>query len=432
MLRDKFKNYVRDKLKKYVKDYFKVHQDVKLIAVGGSVGKTTTKMAIGTVLSADKRIRLEENNHNTDFSAPLAILGVKYPENVNSAMAWLKVFKACKKRIKNPSDVDAIIQELGTDHPGEMEYFASFLKPDYGVLTGISPEHMEFFGSLDNVAKEEMTILNMSKMGLINQDDVDARYANLLTNKNVKGYGMLSGVQYQLKIDSFDIQKGYSASVVGPDGVNIAMDVNVFGRHSLKALAAAITIAKEMNVPTEHIIQGVSRMHPVPGRMQPLRGYNDSILIDDTYNASPVSIREALRFLYEEINSPQKIVILGDMNEMGIESKKLHEDVGELMDGNHIDWLVTVGELTRKYTAPIAKERGVNVMSFDSALSAGAFAKSKIEKGAVVLVKGSQNKIYTEEALKLMLHDIKDSQKLVRQSESWLEKKAEFFKTQSL
>ena len=94
--------------------------------------------------------------------------------------------------------------------------------------------------------------------------------------------------------------------MVGPDGVNIAMDVNVFGRHSLKALAAAITIAKEMNVPTEHIIQGVSRMHPVPGRMQPLRGYNDSILIDDTYNASPVSIREALRFLYEEINSPQK------------------------------------------------------------------------------------------------------------------------------
>ncbi len=432
MLRDKFKNYVRDKLKKYVKDYFKVHQDVKLIAVGGSVGKTTTKMAIGTVLSADKRIRLEENNNNTDFSAPLAILGVKYPENVNSVMAWLRVFKACKKRIKNPSDVDVIIQELGTDHPGEMAYFASFLNPDYGVLTGISPEHMEFFGSLDNVAKEEMTILNMSKMGLINQDDVDARYANLLTNKNVKGYGMLSGVQYQLKIDSFDIQKGYSASVVGPDGVNIAMDVNVFGRHSLKALAAAITIAKEMNVPTEHIIQGVSRMHPVPGRMQPLRGYNDSILIDDTYNASPVSIREALRFLYEEINSPQKIVILGDMNEMGIESKKLHEDVGELMDGNHIDWLVTVGELTRKYTAPIAKERGVNVMSFESALSAGAFAKSKIEKGAVVLVKGSQNKIYTEEALKLMLHDIKDSQKLVRQSESWLEKKTEFFKTQSL
>jgi UDP-N-acetylmuramoyl-tripeptide--D-alanyl-D-alanine ligase (fragment) len=432
MLRDKFKNYVRDKLKKYVKDYFKVHQDVKLIAVGGSVGKTTTKMAIGTVLSADKRIRLEENNHNTDFSAPLAILGVKYPENVNSVMAWLRVFKACKKRIKNPSDVDVIIQELGTDHPGEMEYFASFLNPDYGVLTGISPEHMEFFGSLDNVAKEEMTILNMSKMGLINQDDVDARYANLLTNKNVKGYGMLSGVQYQLKIDSFDIQKGYSASVVGPDGVNIAMDVNVFGRHSLKALAAAITIAKEMNVPTEHIIQGVSRMHPVPGRMQLLRGYNDSILIDDTYNASPVSIREALRFLYEEINSPQKIVILGDMNEMGIESKKLHEDVGELMDGNHIDWLVTVGELTRKYTAPIAKERGVNVMSFDSALSAGAFAKSKIEKGAVVLVKGSQNKIYTEEALKLILHDIKDSRKLVRQSEPWLEKKAEFFKTQSL
>ena len=93
MLRDKFKNYVRDKLKKYVKDYFKAHQDVKLIAVGGSVGKTTTKMAIGTVLSADKRIRLEENNHNTDFSAPLAILGVKYPEKVNSVMAWLRAFR---------------------------------------------------------------------------------------------------------------------------------------------------------------------------------------------------------------------------------------------------------------------------------------------------------------------------------------------------
>ena len=99
---------IQRKLEKSVKKYFTRHPEVKLVVVAGSVGKTSTKMAIATVLSQGLRVRLHEGNHNTEMSAPLAILGVSYPENVRSLKQWRVIFKAIKQRIKQPADVDVI------------------------------------------------------------------------------------------------------------------------------------------------------------------------------------------------------------------------------------------------------------------------------------------------------------------------------------
>jgi UDP-N-acetylmuramyl pentapeptide synthase len=107
-----FKKFIQSRLERAVKKYFIKHPEVHLIAVVGSVGKTSTKIAIGTVLSQSFRVRLHEGNHNSELSAPLAILGIDYPENIKKIGQWHAVFKAIRKRIKQPSDVDVIVQEL--------------------------------------------------------------------------------------------------------------------------------------------------------------------------------------------------------------------------------------------------------------------------------------------------------------------------------
>ena len=115
-----FKKYIKKKLQKYVVKYFELHPHVRLIVVAGSVGKTSTKRALGRLLSQRFRVRMHEGNHNSEVSAPLAILGINLPERLHSPLAWLGVFRAAHRRVYSPADVDVIIQELGVDHPGEM------------------------------------------------------------------------------------------------------------------------------------------------------------------------------------------------------------------------------------------------------------------------------------------------------------------------
>jgi len=124
-----FKRFIQKQLENSVRAYFKAHPEVKLVAVAGSVGKTSTKTAIATVLSKKFRVRMLNNNHNTHMSAPLGILGIEYPEeNVHSVMAWVKVLLAARKRISEPTDVDVIVQELGSDRIRNTWNFLATLK----------------------------------------------------------------------------------------------------------------------------------------------------------------------------------------------------------------------------------------------------------------------------------------------------------------
>src|ERR1044072_8595780 len=118
-----FKNFVQKKLEKYVVKYFQRHPEVKLIVVAGSVGKTSTKVAIATLLSQRYRVALHEGNHNTPMSVAAAILGIEYPKDVHSIGAWISVFRAARQRIKQPTGVDVIVAEIGADHPGDIAAF---------------------------------------------------------------------------------------------------------------------------------------------------------------------------------------------------------------------------------------------------------------------------------------------------------------------
>jgi UDP-N-acetylmuramoyl-tripeptide--D-alanyl-D-alanine ligase len=421
------KKYIQRKLEKYVRQYFAKHPDVKLIAVTGSVGKTSTKVAIGTVLSERFRVRLHVGNHNTHISAPLAILGIDYPKNVKSIVQWLIVFAAAKKRINSPSDVDVIIQELGSDRIGEVAHFGTYLKPDIGVITAVSPEHMEFFKEIDTVAQEELAVANFSKSALINRDDISEIYSKYLTNGNVNTYGTSSISEYHYVSQGYTAENGHKGAFVAPEWQeSVPVNIHVLGEHTLRPAIAAGAVAVKLGMSATEIANGLVKVRSLPGRMNILKGVENTTIIDDTYNSSPLAAESSLRELYK-LSVPQRIAVLGSMNELGQTSQVEHEAIGKLCDPNSLAWVVTVGSEAEKYLAPAARARGCQVKSFNNAVLAGAFVRGVLDHGAAVLFKGSQGGIYLEEAVKVVLHSADDEKQLVRQSAQWLSIKNKFF-----
>ena len=421
------KKYIQSKLERSVVTYFKKHPEVKLIAVVGSVGKTSTKMAIGTVLSQKLRVRLHEGNHNSELSAPLAILGVEFPANIKSLTQWWTVFGAVRRRIKQPTDVDVIVQELGTDGIGQIPHFGTYLTPDITVVTSVSPEHMEFFKTLDAVADEELAAANFSSFAFINRDDIAGAYAQKITNPNIATYGTTTQAEYRFETDDYTFQDGFKGNLIAPTmPTPIATTLNLVGEHSIRAAVAAGAVGLALGLSSEEISRGLEAIRPVAGRMNILRGVNQSIIIDDTYNSSPLAAASALRTLYQ-INVPQRIAVLGSMNELGDMSAAEHAAVGKLCDPIELAHVVTVGEDAANYLAPVARANGCHVVSFKSPLEAGAYVNKYLDEGAAVLFKGSQGGIFLEEAVKMILHSTDDDKHLVRQSPAWMAKKQKFF-----
>ena len=423
-----FRKYVQWRLERYIKKYFKKHHPT-LIAVVGSVGKTTTKTAIGTVLTGRYRVQLEESNHNTPLSVPLAIMGVKYPpmELVHSISTWRQVFKAMKQRVKAPQGVDVIIQELGTDHPGDLATFERYLKPDIAVVTSVSPEHMENFpGGLTDVAKEELSIAAYSGLTVVNHDDVDGSFAQYANTSNLTDYG-IDGGEYRIEVVGGTPLTGYQVNFYAPELQQPASTtLHLLGNHMLKSACAAFAVGIRMGVPVNELMEKLSQITPVDGRMNPLPGRKGSVLIDDTYNSSPIAAIAALQTLYQ-IEAPQRIAILGTMNELGSYSAAAHQQVGQYCDPMLLDWVLTIGDPANQFLAPMAQKMGCQVRTFSDPIAAGTFANQVLKDGAAVLIKGSQDKVYAEEATKVLLRDMNDKDRLVRQNDFWLSRKQDWY-----
>lgn len=422
-----FQRFIQKRLENYVKAYFKKHSEVRLVVITGSVGKTSTKRAVATVLSQRYRVRMENSNHNTLMSAPLAILGIEYPTGkVRSPLAWLRVFMAARQRIKAPTDVDVIVQELGTDRLGEIAQFSLYLRPDMAIITGVTPEHMEFFGTLDAVAEEELTAANFSRLAVINRDDIASEFAKYMTNTNVTTYGTSGVAEYRFEEVDFNLQAGYTGQVIAPEFAQpLPVQVGVIGEHSMRPVMAAVAVGLKLGLSAEDIQKGLLAIRPVAGRMNFLKGIDGTLIIDDTYNSSPAAASAAIQTLYS-LEAPQRIALLGSMNELGVSSEEEHRKLGALCDPSLLSWVVTVGDEAEKYLAPAAKARGCQVRSFKSAIDAGGFVRGVTEPGAAILVKGSQGGIYTEEAVKILCLMSEDVE-LVRQSPEWMKTKDAFF-----
>lgn len=419
------KQLIRAVLEYYTKVFFRRHHPI-LIVVVGAVGKTTTKHAIYQVLKRHYRVRMEPTNLNSELSVPLSILGVEYPRNrvLRNPLAWLgviwRVFLAAHRKCR----VDIIIQELATDHPGDIANFGRYLSADIAVVTAVADEHMENFADgIDAVANEELSVCRFAKTVILNSSAVNKKYFSMIKQEKFITYG-------------FDTGDYHFSKVVGRplSGYNVVIDhikatVSLLGKHNMQSIAAAVAVGRELGLSDALIAKGIESLVPVPGRMNCLTGKRNSLIIDDTYNSSPIAAVAALDTLYS-IKVKHRIAVLGSMNELGTFSAAAHDLVGKHCDPKYLDLVVTIGGAANKDLACAAERAGCKVVRFDKSSDAGKYVCSYMHKtmdqdsSKAILVKGSQNGVFAEEAAKQLIRNRKDSSKLVRQSRDWIERKA--------
>lgn len=385
------------------KRYIKKHKPT-IVVVSGSVGKTSTTQAIATILSQPFQVRSTIKNYNSDIGVPCSIFGRHIPEYLHNPFAWVwLLIRNSLNSLKKPS-FSVLVLELGTDRPGELAEFA-WLQPDIAVVTAIADEHMEFFKALDNVAREELSIASYSDKTIINKHMVPQEFRHYAETEELYNYSREDIEQVGL----------------------MATDLKVIGEHSIDAVSAGLAVGKSLGMSDEDLRKGAVLVTPQRGRMYPHEGMKSSLLIDDTYNASPAATTAALDYLYS-VESTQRIALLGNMNELGESSKESHRAVGNYCDPSKLDLVVTLGDDANSYLAEMAKKRGCRVIETQSPYESASKIKENMQEGAVILLKGSQNGVFAEEAVKLLLANPEDEKNLVRQNKFWLKKKREQFK----
>lgn len=327
------------------------------------------------------------------------------------------------QQIRSDYPFDAVVVELGTNRPGEIAAFAQYLEFDYAVVTAIVPEHMQYFGDMQTVADEELSVTRYSKKLIYSADLVAPEYRRPL--QAAISYSIKQPADYSLTNKGHS-DKGFECDVTHSGKKFLHFNHEAVSETQLYSVLAAVAIGNELGLTEAQLQKGITAITPISGRLRRLRGINDSLIIDDTYNALPDAVKAGITVLYG-MKAPQKIAILGNMNELGDMSPQAHTEIGELCDPAKLDLVVTIGPDANTYLASAAASRGCVVKSFNTPYEAGKYLQSKIEPGTIIYAKGSQNKVFAEEAVKLLLADPKDISKLVRQSELWLKRKQKSF-----
>lgn len=395
-------------------------KNLLVVAVTGSVGKTSTKLAIAAVLRQKYRVLAHEGNYNSEIGLPLSIFELEVPSNLASPIAWSKIFATIRSRSKTyPYDV--LVLEMGADQPGDIGKFMRYITPDIGIITAIAPAHTEQFGSVEAILAEKFKLALGSKFVLLNADDPRLMARSVEVSDKLATFGTNGEYGW----DNLDLAKR-RGSLHLASGQMIEIVLQVIAQHSAQALVVAAAAGDKLGLASAQIATGISHVKPFKGRMNPLVGQKGSLIIDDTYNSSPAAALAALSTLKDYYGS--NIAIMGSMNELGENSPEGHREVGAACRG--IDWLITIGSDANEYLAPAALGVGMapeHVKTFDSPYAAGQFVQTLLGKNVTVLAKGSQNRVFAEEAVKQLLNDPNDVNQLVRQSDDWLNTKRQQF-----
>lgn len=408
----------------------------KIVAITGSVGKTSTKDAVYAVISQFSYVRKSEKSYNSEIGLPLTILGI--PNGWNNPTIWLKnILKGLSLIIFPHKYPKWLVLEVGVGKPGDMKKTASWLTTDIVIITAIgeTPAHIEFFNSRKHLIQEKSQLINtLKKDGLLilNADDEDVYMMKNNTKHRTITYGFNEGSNVycfgdSISYDDLGIPKGIVFRV-DESGKSFPIIIEgVFGRNHLYASLGALALISGLKLNMLNAIDSLQNYGVSPGRMNLLRGINDSLVIDDTYNSSPFASIASLKTLKEVKGDGRKIVVLGDMLELGRHTKEAHKKIGKVVEEilQDRDVLVVVG-LRAKDIKEGALEEGFapeNIFEFLDSYEAGSFIKNLLQKGDIVLVKGSQGMRMERVVVEIMLEKENKEHLLVRQEPEWLEKK---------
>ena len=395
----------------------------RIVMVTGSVGKTTTKDAVAAVLATRFFIRKSEKSFNSEFGVPFTILGVENPWN--NPLAWISVLKSSLALLLLPNHYPKmLVLEVGADKPGDLARILRIATPDVVVVTRLPeiPVHVEAYSSPAEVREEEFSpahALAPAAPLIICADDPYALESALLTPSRVISYGIASNASVRLSDIDFYAEKGrvvgMTAKISVDDEKGVCKVEGSVGKTQLLPVAAALATAHAFQIPLSEALKALESYEPPAGRGRIFLGKNESIIIDDSYNASPAAVEEALITLKTFPHAVRRIAVLGDMLELGRYSVMEHERISALA-GDAADVVFAVGIRARAFALGKAE-----VMTFNNAQDAAIALAEYVRPGDVVLVKGSQS-VRTERIVKALLIDPADESRLVRQERKWKQK----------
>jgi UDP-N-acetylmuramoyl-tripeptide--D-alanyl-D-alanine ligase len=340
-----------------------------IIAITGSSGKTTTKEMMAGIVRLTKNVIKAQGNFNNLVGVPLTLLTLTDQHEV-------------------------MILEMGTNKRGEIERLTRMAEPDVGAITNIGPAHLEGLKSLDGVKEEKYDLFrNMASSGvaIMNMDDESIR-----TSAHIwQGKRITFGLGEDTDVAAEDIRKSGKWGVVFTLRINETrqeLHLSTTGKHNIYNALAAAASSWALGIEPSVICHGLTAFKPLPGRMEIRQLKNGAFIINDTYNANPASVCEALKTLNDLRGNHRSTVILGDMLELGDRAGEMHEGIGSLMADTGVDMIFLRGRFSRATATGALKSNlpESRIIFFDTPTNIIPYLKSTVKTGDWILVKGSR------------------------------------------
>jgi UDP-N-acetylmuramoyl-tripeptide--D-alanyl-D-alanine ligase len=351
---------------KYYLIVLKRYFGLKVVAITGSAGKTTTKEMLASILKQSGNTVYSYANIDPVFNIPATIL-------------------KCK-----PS-TDYLVLEMGVEYPNEMDYYLWLAKPDVGIITNIYPTHMEFFGDIEGVYREKAKLifsLEKDNYAVLNSDDKLLIKLGKKTKANVVWFGKGSSVKAQGVRTSSNYNTQFKLIVKNK---SIKIDLPIPGMNSVNNALAASAVASIFGIPLIKIKNGIETYKPPAHRIAVNTLKSGAVLLDDSYNSNPAAFKITLEVFSKAFRKKKKIVVFGDMLELGQKEEHFHKMAGKDIIKNKIDILIGVGDLS-KYTVDEVRKNGKSkaywVKTYELVEN---ILKKQINNNSAILVKGSHS-----------------------------------------
>ena len=360
----------------------------RIIAITGSVGKTTTKDIIYYSLKDLTDVRASKKSFNSDIGVPLSIFGLNNP--YVSPKQWMIVFKNALRQLRGETFPSVLVLEVGAGSPGDISGIAPWLRPDISVFTQLSrdPVHLEFFDSPEDVYQEKKSLaVHTKESGVVLYNGKDPILERLLNEEGIH-------------TDTFNVEE--RTDTLRSDGIEVSIEGDsvllkgITGKHFGNMVSIVRKISQYLGYSTAEMFESLEKnFTPTRGRGRLIRGINNAILIDDAYNASPVAVRASLKSFEEFKALKKKIFVFGDMMELGNIEGQAHREVTEYL--SFIDMLITVGQRAQQTHDAVPDD--IEARHFNTSDEAGKYLKDILQEGDAVLFKGSRHAIKMERAI---------------------------------
>ena len=349
--------------------FYRMQFKMPVVGITGSVGKTSTKEIIAAVLSGKWQVHKTEGNFNNEIGLPLTLFNLR-PRH------------------------EAAVIEMGMNHFGEIHNLTCCALPDVAVITNVGTSHIENLGSREGILKAKLEILDgLAPNGVLilnGDNDLLGQLSDLQVSTIT--YGLQSSNDYWA--EAITSEGAYTMAKVHSPKKTYAIRIKALGEHMVYNALAAIAVAEHYDLTEEEIHLGLANYQPAKMRMNIMEFENDITAIDDTYNASPDSMKAALKVLMDYGSEARKVAVLGDMFEMGEFAPELHNEVGQFAAEINVDVLIAVGQLAKHIYDGYEAKGSRKAYYFETKEAFTQNLTKFIQKGDCVLFKASRGMFF--------------------------------------